>query len=183
MADDRPEHIDPDWWAQHLPRVRAFVKRRLRPELARLESPSDIVQSACRELLSDLDREAVLRGGIAALRWRVLRRALRKIIQKHRFHAAHKRNRGRTLLAGSAVDAVIESATDPLSRLVEGERAERLARAMQRLPERYQRIIEWVHFDRVSHAEVGRRIGKSEDACKMMLSRAMAKLAETLSKP
>jgi len=174
MADDRPEHIDPDWWAQHLPRVRAFVKRRLRPELARLESPSDIVQSACRELLSDLDREAVLRGGIAALR---------KIIQKHRFHAAHKRNRGRTLLAGSAVDAVIESATDPLSRLVEGERAERLARAMQRLPERYQRIIEWVHFDRVSHAEVGRRIGKSEDACKMMLSRAMAKLAETLSKP
>lgn len=181
MADDPPHRVAPDWWAENLPRVRAFVQRRLRPELARLESPSDVVQSACRELLADLDREAGWHSGGRLLRWRLLRRALRKIVQKHRFHAAHRRDTGK-VLGGGAVEAVLESASGPLGKVVAAEETERLAQAMQRLPERYQRVIEWVHFDRLPHVEVGQRMGRSEDASKMLLSRAMAKLAEELSR-
>jgi RNA polymerase sigma factor (sigma-70 family) len=171
--------IDPQWWQDNLPRVREFVTRRLRPELAQVESPSDIVQSACRELLSDLNRESQVRGGLAVLRWRFLRRALRKIVQKHRYHAAQKRRLGRAA-GGNAVDAALDLALGPVARLVEAERAERLARAMQQLSIRHQRVIEWVHFDGMPHAEVGRRLGCSEDASKMLLSRAKARLAVAL---
>lgn len=179
MDHSNSDRIDTEWWAATLPRVRAFVQRRLRPELAQLEAPSDIVQSACRELLSDLQREAALRGDGRAQRWQLLRRALRKIVQKHRYHAARKRNHGRSV-GGHLVDEVLESATGPPGKAEAAERAVALAGALQRLPEKYQRIIEWVHFDRLPHAEVGRRLGCSEAASKMLLSRAMARLAVVL---
>ena len=42
--------------AQHLPRLRAFVRLRLGPQLAAKESASDIVQSACRDVLARADQ-------------------------------------------------------------------------------------------------------------------------------
>lgn len=172
-----PERIEPQWWHDNLPRVRAFVHRRLRPELAQLEAPSDIVQSACRELLADIERESAVRGGIQVLRFRFLRRALRKIVQKHRYHAARRRSPQR--LQGSA-DSAADPATGPIGRMLQSERAELLAKAMQELPEKQQRIIEWVHFEGLPHVEVARRLGCTEAASKMRLSRAMAELARLL---
>lgn len=166
------------WWAERLPRLRAFVRRRLRPELARLESPTEIVQSACRELLEEIRRSPV---GSLTMQWRLVRRSLRKIVQKHRYHAARKRG-GHLPPAREAVDAVADSSRGPLAALEGEERILALARAMQRLPERYQRVIEWVHFERRPHAEVGRELGCSEDASKMLLSRAMARLAQELAR-
>jgi RNA polymerase sigma factor (sigma-70 family) len=166
------------WWAERLPRVREFVRRRLRPELARLESPTEIVQSACRELLEEVRRSPV--DGLT-MQWRLARRALRKIVQKHRYHAARKRG-GHLPPALGAVDSVVGSTLGPLESLERDERAQALGRAMMRLPERYQRVIEAVHFDRRPHAEVGRELGCSEDASKMLLSRAMARLAEELAR-
>lgn len=179
MDLQHPDHLDSSWWRNTLPRVRAFVQRRLRPELAQVESPSDIVQSACRELLGDLDREASLHGNRGRVRWRFLRRAMRKIVQKHRYHAAQRRHRGRARGIGPG-DPMTGSGAEPLSELVQRERAERLAAAMQQLPEHYQRVIEWVHFDRLPHAVVAERLGRSEDASKMLLFRAMARLSELL---
>lgn len=181
MDDPASPPIDPSWWQDVLPRLHGFVRRRLRPELAALESPSDIVQSACRELLADLQREARSSSATAVLRWTFLRRALRKIVQKHRYHAAARRAPGRRI-GGRAVEALLDSAGDASRHLEAAERAAQLARAMQRLPEHYQRVIDWVHFEGHPHREVARRLGRSEDACKMLLSRAMARLAQELAR-
>ena len=69
--------IDTAWWNDHLPRVREFVRRRLRPELKNLEGATEIVQSACGELLGELRGN---RGTKPAHRWHLLRTALRKVI-------------------------------------------------------------------------------------------------------
>lgn len=170
--------IDTAWWNDHLPRVHAFVRRRLRPELKNLEGATEIVQSACGELLGEL------RGNRTAKpthRWHLLRTALRKVIQKHRYHAARKRDR-RRLLPDVAPDAIPGSGTGPLGKMIADERARTLAAALQRLPEHYQRIVEWIHFERIPHAEAALRLGRSEDACKMLLSRAMVRLAEELAR-
>lgn len=181
MDLDAPHPVDPQWWNEALPRLRTFVRRRLRPELAQLEAPSDIVQSACRELLAALQREPQPRTALPGMQWRMVRVALRKIVQKHRYHAARKRNHLRT--RGGDVDAVFDASTGPVGRLEEHERVQRLAIAMQSLSVNQQRVIEWVHFEGLSHAEVGRRLGRSEDASKMLLYRAMARLSELLGAP
>lgn len=175
-SDQTP--LGDEWWAENLPRLRAFVRRRLSPELARLESPTEIVQSACRELLEEVRRAPF---GSVVMQWRLMRRALRKIVQKHRYHVARKRG-GRLEPARESVDALIDSARGPLAIVETEERSKALAEAMMRLPCRYQRVIDGVHFERRSHAEVARELGISEDASKMLLSRAMARLAEELAR-
>lgn len=179
MSSEDQDRPSPEWWVETVPRVRAFVQRRLRPGLAAREAPSDIVQSVCREVLADLQSAPESADATPALRWRLLRRALRKIVQKHRYHTADRRDSRRTL-GGGALDGQLDPETGPLGRVVANERAQALAAAMQRLPEDYRRIIAWVHFEGLPHAETGRRLGRSEDASKMLLSRAMAKLAAEL---
>ncbi|MFO1076950.1 MAG: sigma-70 family RNA polymerase sigma factor [Planctomycetota bacterium] len=178
MDQEEAAPIDTAWWHDHLPRVRDFVRRRLRPELRNLEGATEIVQSACGELLDELrtGRTPPSRPH----RWHLLRTALRKVIQKHRYHAARKRDRRRLL--DVTPEGMPGSGTNPLDRILAEERARALAAALQRLPEHYQRIVEWIHFERIPHAEAAARLGRSEDASKMLLSRAMACLATELAR-
>jgi RNA polymerase sigma-70 factor, ECF subfamily len=179
MQRDATAPWDSNWWDDQMPRVRAFVRRRLRPELANLEGATEIVQSACRELLASCHGPVEMVN--PSQRWRLLRIAMRKVVQKHRYHAARKRDNKR-LAPDLPPDALPASDTGPLGNMLAEERAADLAKAMQRLPEHYQRVIEWVHFERQTHAIAAARLGKSEDACKMLLSRAMARLAIELAR-
>ncbi|MEZ5964539.1 MAG: sigma-70 family RNA polymerase sigma factor [Planctomycetota bacterium] len=178
MDLDEGAPANSDWWADHLPRVRAFVRRRLRPELQNLEGATEIVQSACADILDEL------RAGKGGTRepqpWHLLRAAMRKVIQKQRYHAARKRDR-RRVAVDHGPDDLAGAETGPLGAMIADERAHELAAALQRLPEHYQRIIEWIHFERIPHAEAAARLGRSEDASKMLLSRAMARLATELA--
>ncbi|MBL8731430.1 MAG: sigma-70 family RNA polymerase sigma factor [Planctomycetes bacterium] len=178
MTRDEEDVTDTTWWNDHLPRVHEFVRRRLRPELRNLEGATEMVQSACGDLLEEL-RHGRSKPR-ARHRWGLLRVALRKIVQKHRYHAARKRDR-RRLLPDFAPDGLPGSNTGPLGAMIAAERARALATAMQRLPEHYQRIIEWVHFEKLPHVETAARLGRTEDASKMLLSRAMARLAAELA--
>jgi DNA-directed RNA polymerase specialized sigma24 family protein len=74
----------------HLPALRAFVRVQAGRELRDKESCSDLVQSACREVLADLSgfeyrEEAGFR------RW-LFRAAERKILDRARFHGREKRD-------------------------------------------------------------------------------------------
>ncbi len=57
---DRASHGDPiaidALLEANLPALRAFVRLRMGPTLRAKESASDLVQSACREVLEGLDR-------------------------------------------------------------------------------------------------------------------------------
>jgi RNA polymerase sigma-70 factor, ECF subfamily len=167
-----------DWFTANLPRIRAFVERQLGGRVRTLETSADVVQSAVREVLVQFARSVP--PATIGLRWRIYRQAVRKIIDKHRYHEANKRLPEGRLYSGSRFAGVASPDTGPLGTIVAGENLERLAVALQRLPEHYRNVVVWTYVDGLPHAEVGLRLGKSEDASKMLLMRAMVKLGEEL---
>jgi DNA-directed RNA polymerase specialized sigma24 family protein len=73
---------------RHLPRLRAFVRLRVGAELRQRESASDIVQSACREVIANMGRYRY-RGEDQFRRW-LFTAALRKLADKVEHHRAAK---------------------------------------------------------------------------------------------
>ncbi len=55
VPDGDPESIEA-LLAEHLPGLRAYVRLRMGPDLRAKESASDLVQSACCEILEHSDR-------------------------------------------------------------------------------------------------------------------------------
>ena len=62
------------------------------------------------------------------------------------------------------------------SRLFLKEELNRLEQALQTLDEQHREVILLRKLEELSFAEIGERMGKSADACRMLLSRAMAAL-------
>ena len=177
LSGDERAELDA-WFTANLPRIRTFVERRLGGRIRGLETPSDIVQSAIREVLAQAGRH---RDPLTAgLRWRIYRQAMRKIIDKHRYHDAEKRYPAGGLRSGSRFSAMVSADTGPLGAVLKVENLDRLASALERLPEHYRNAVVWAYVDGLPHAEIGRRLGKSEDASKMLLMRAMVKLGDEL---
>lgn len=177
LSGDERAELDA-WFTANLPRIRMFVERRLGGRIRTLETPSDIVQSAVREVLTQAARHGdPLTVG---LRWRIYRQAMRKVIDKHRYHEAEKRYPAGSLRSGSRFSGLVSPDTGPLGAVLKVENVGRLACALERLPEHYRNAVVWAYVDGLPHAEIGRRLGKSEDASKMLLMRAMVKLGDEL---
>jgi RNA polymerase sigma-70 factor (ECF subfamily) len=68
-----------------------------------------------------------------------------------------------------------------LSRVIFGERAQQLEDALESLSPEHREVIVLRKLEERSFAEVGRRMGRSEDACRMLLARAMTALTLRLS--
>ena len=68
-----------------------------------------------------------------------------------------------------------------LSRVILGEQAERLEAALESLSPSHREIILLRKFEELSFAEIGQRLGKTEDACRMVLARAMTALTVKMS--
>ena len=73
--------------------------------------------------------------------------------------------------------AKVRSAT---SRLVWNEKAAQLERALVGLTEDQREVILLRRFEELSYPEIGRRLGKSPDACRMLFARAMTALTAAL---
>ena len=61
------------------------------------------------------------------------------------------------------------------------ERAARLEDAIESLTPSHRDVILLRKFEELSFAEIGQRLGKSEDACRMLLARAMTALTLKMS--
>lgn len=170
--------------ARHLPALQRYVRAHVGPALLAKESASDLVQSVCRELLQDLG-DFEYQGDAAFAGW-LQQAALRKIVDRQRYHGAAKRDAAREV----AVDAVFTR--DDLQRLaatlpspsgeaMRREERERLERAVAALAGPDRQLIRMVYVDGLSHAVVARQLGISETASRKQLSRALARLSKHLS--
>ncbi len=63
-----------------------------------------------------------------------------------------------------------------VSQLIIDEQSERLERAIARLDEPQREAILLRKFEELTYAEMARRMGRSEDACRMLVARAMVAL-------
>ena len=168
---------------RHIEGLQGFVRRRAGDLLAR-ETGSDILQSVCREVLEDLRDGRFRYEGDAAFKQWLYQAALLKIRGRRRYWGADKRGGGRDpepiQASSSSGDlrrvAFLESLCTPSRGLARREELEIAEWALTQLEETQRRIIVLAKIEGLSHKEIADRLGVTETASRMMLSRALAKL-------
>lgn len=167
---------------RHLPGLRAFVHLRAGKLVRHHEQVSDIVQSACLEVIRDLDRHH-WSDEVQFKRW-LYQEAMRKILMKNRHWRAGKRDAARlgspaaeATAAPGGVEDLYESVLSPSSVLIQQEEFDGLEAAFEKLPEDYREVILQCRLLGVAPAEIATQMGRSENAVRILLSRALARLA------
>jgi RNA polymerase sigma-70 factor (ECF subfamily) len=159
-------------------RLLAFIRLRLGPDLrSRLES-RDILQAA---LLKSLDGLQTFKGEEtrAFMAW-LARIAENEIRDRADFHHRHRRDAARDVPVDDDVP-VAALTRSALSRVILDEETKRLEDALEALDPLYREVILLRKFEELPFAEIGRRLSKSEDACRMLLARAMTALTLKMS--
>jgi len=159
-------------------RVLAFIRLRLGRDLrSRLES-RDVLQTT---LLKSFARIHELKGDEtrSLMAW-LARIAEHEIRDCADFHHRQRRDRQRDIALPD--DAPLPALTrSALSKVILDEQAARVEEAIESLAPAHRDVILLRKFEELSFAEIGERLGKSEDACRMLLARAMTALTLKMS--
>ena len=163
---------------RHLPGLYAFVRARAGTRLRAREATVDLVQSACYEALKDLPSSGI--GDEAAFKHWFYLAAERKIVDRARYHAAAKRSPSREKPLASDLDLLERGYSGfwtPSRQAAAREEIERMEAALQRLPKDAQDVIVLSRIVGLPHAVIGEKTGRSEGAVRVLLHRALARLA------
>ena len=168
---------------RHLPELRAFVRLRAGEALRARESTSDLVQSTCREVLVHMDRFR-FPDDHAFRRW-LLTTAQRKIADRVDHYTALKRDaRRETPLAseGGADDGRLLACygrfSTPSHQAVVADEVQRIERAFDQLTDEQREVVTLAHVAGLSRREIAEQLGKSENAVRIVLHRALARVAD-----
>jgi RNA polymerase sigma-70 factor (ECF subfamily) len=159
-------------------RLLAFIRLRLGKDLrARLES-RDILQATLLKSLGHLnDLKADETRSLMAWLARIAEHEIRDCAD---FHHRQRRDAARDVAMDD--DAPLPALTrSALSGLILDEQAQQLEAALESLSPVHREVILLRKFEELPFAEIARRLGKTEDACRMLLARAMTALTLTIS--
>jgi RNA polymerase sigma-70 factor (ECF subfamily) len=150
-----------------LPLIRLRMGRSLR---SNLES-RDILQAV---LLKSFQKLSQVQDPATLMAW-LSRIAENEIRDQADFHHRQRREDARRAPIEAAEDlpAPVRQA---LSQAIESERSEQLERALEALPEAQREVIVLRKLEELTFPEIASRLGKSEDASRMMFARAMTAL-------
>lgn len=163
---------------RYLPGLRQFVRLRAGNVVAGREDHSDIVQSACRDVLENLARYR--HGGDDGFRRWLYRTALRKIADRYEYYRAQKRDVGREGHLSPSGSGFLGDVPTPSQHAIANEEARRIDRALADMSDDYREVIVLAKYVGLSRREIAAEMGRSELAVRTLLSRALAQLAETL---
>ncbi len=170
---------------RHVSALRGYVRLRCGPVLREQESCSDLVQSACREVLEDLG-QFEYRGEAAFRRW-LFQAAERKLMDRVRYYGRGKRDVGReaSITPGSGAQeeellTCYATFCTPSQHAVAREQVAKIEKAMDQLPVALRDVILLARFQGLSSKELGCELGCSPENARVRLSRALAKLATLL---
>lgn len=162
------------------------ARRRLGPNLRLREDADDLAQTTFREAQRDF-KKYEYRGEQALVRW-LVQILQNKIRDRAEYWGASKRNPGRvvSLDANSGDDdrPRLDPSSHDLSVTTQVQRKESfsyLRKGLEQLNPEYRQAITLVFFEGKTLREAGEIMGgRTEDALRMMLRRAEAKLREIL---
>jgi len=155
-------------------RLLAFIRMRIGGDLrARVES-RDILQAA---LMKSFQRLAQFEGGDGATLMGWLMRIAENEI---RDQVDYQHRQRRDVSAAVPIDAggvdLAAQVRSAFSEAVVSEEAERLGAALRALDPAHRDVIVFRKLEELSFKEVAARMGRTEDACRMLLARAMVAL-------
>ena len=155
-------------------RLLAFIRLRLGRTLrAQLES-RDILQATFLKSFEHLG-EFEKSDTSSLMAW-LARIAENEIRDRADYHTRQRRDARVEVPLDTAHEGVAARMRSALTQVILDERAERLEEALEALDAHYREIIILRSLEELSFPEIGRRLQKSEDACRMLYARAMAAL-------
>ena len=164
------------------------ARRRLGPRLRAKEEVDDLAQTTFREATRDFTRYSY-RGDGSLLRW-LIQILNNKIRDRAEFYSAGKRDISRERAIDGAKDSEgesrrIEPPSEDLSVTRQVSREEEFAilrKGLDRLSPEHRQAITLVFFQGLSLREAGEQMeGRTEDAVRMLLRRAEARLRDIVS--
>ncbi len=173
---------------RYLPQLEAYLRRRAGGVVAAKDSGADLVQSVCREVLDQLAKGGLEFRGESAFKHWLFEAALLKVKERARFWGAEKRNAARERpqqAASSSIEAndrFLLSLVTPSRVAGANEELERARAAFAELKPEQREIIQLARVEELPHAEIARRLGKDEAHCRVLLSRALARLGTLLAR-
>jgi RNA polymerase sigma-70 factor (ECF subfamily) len=160
---------------RHLPQLEAFLRLRMGPALAAKESVSDLAQSVCRELLEGAS-DFAYRGEAEFRRWLFLH-AWRRLVSRARHWNAERRDAGPAPPPTQAEAMGAISLLTPSRDAIAQEELEAFTRALDALPEAQREVLALCRGLGMTPSEAAAELGKTPNAVRVTLHRALAKLA------
>lgn len=166
-------------------RLLALIRLRLGPGLRGQLESRDVLQQTFLNAFQHVDRfrgsdRRTLMAWLAGI-------AENEIRHQAAFQRRQKRDARRAVPLDEEVVRLEAQIRSTSSRLVLYDRWRRLEAALESLPEASREIIVLRRLQELSFPEIGERLGKTADACRMQFARAMAaltlKLRETQETP
>lgn len=161
-----------------VPELHAFCRLNMGDHLAARETTEDIVQSTCREVLAALEGFEY-RGAAQFRRWLFLH-VLRKIQARGRFWQRAKRDAVEVPFEDASIIVNYRAMLSPSQVAIRAEDVKGLERAFEELSAEQREVLTLAKFLRMSSEEIGQRLGKPAGTVRVILHRAVAKLAVLL---
>jgi RNA polymerase sigma-70 factor (ECF subfamily) len=168
------------------PALMGFLNARIGSHLAKKVEPDDILQDACLEAIRSLDKAPLENWD--PLHW-LFQVCERKIIDAHRRHfESQKRAASREAsipddseAAGGLANLLAASMTTPSSAFSRDQRQLRVLAALDTLPEEQREALRLRYLVGLPSKEIAQKLGKTDGAVRVMLSRSLGKLQEMLA--
>ncbi len=163
----------------HLATLTAYLHLHAGGLIQSKESIGDLAQSVCREVLQSMGRFEY-RGEPAFRKW-LCEVAISKIRSRQRRLLSARRHPAREESpSGQSISQVLDpnaSQVSPSQIAIGREESERVARAFENLPADYRQVITMSRIYGMGHAEIGEEMDRSEGAARVLLHRALVRLA------
>jgi RNA polymerase sigma-70 factor (ECF subfamily) len=176
-----------DYLERHRPQLLAYIERRLGEALRRKIEPADLIQETAVAALNALpqtdlsDRDPF--GWLCQL-------AEQRIIDASRRFRAGKRSADLEVPLNSPAGAdgnrewiglLAASITSPSSAVARAERHDQLQAAIAELPAETRDVLRWRYVDGLPTKDIAARLGKSDVAVRVMISRSLQRLQQLLA--
>lgn len=169
-------------------RLLAFIERQIGTQLRRKIEADDVLQEVSADAVRSLP--TIELGDRDPFSW-LCQLAERRVIDAHRhFFGAQKRNAakevglgspgGDTEGGGGLINLLVASMTTPSQAFSREAKEMRLQEALAQLPEDQREALRLRYVESMPSKEIAERIGKSDAAVRVMLTRSLKKLQEIM---
>lgn len=159
-------------------RLLSLIRLRLGSSLMNTLEPEDVAQEVLVRSFAKLERfEKDSSRSFFAWLATITRNVIRDLLD---FHQQARRDQRRTLSVNALPNEIVKKHRSALSRMIRDEQWLRLERGLRMLDEPHREIILLRQWEERPFKEIGAVLGKSEDASRMLYSRALAKLTMVL---
>lgn len=161
-------------YARYAARLLSLIRLRMGPGLRPDVDSRDVLQATLLKSFEHLDQ---FQGGDgrSLMAW-FARIAENEIRDQADRQGRQRRDKARQAPLDPAAEQVAAHVRSAVTQLIVDEETTRLERAIAGLDEPHREAILLRKFEELSYAEMAERLGRSEDACRMLVARAMVAL-------